>query len=89
MVAACRRPHNAASFASLTPFSFISSTQSCFHFFFPADAWDTNVRVKIELGDGTTEEVGFFHSYKRGVDRVFVDHPLFLAKARRGGPRLT
>lgn len=22
----------------------------------------------------------FFHCYKRGVDRVFVDHPLFLEK---------
>jgi hypothetical protein len=24
--------------------------------------------------------VRFFHCYKRGVDRVFVDHPLFLEK---------
>ena len=26
------------------------------------------------------EKVGFFHEKKKGVDRVFVDHPLFLAK---------
>ncbi|MQL41637.1 glycogen synthase, partial [Escherichia coli] len=26
------------------------------------------------------ETVRFFHCYKRGVDRVFVDHPLFLEK---------
>ncbi|XP_028549213.1 granule-bound starch synthase 1b, chloroplastic/amyloplastic [Dendrobium catenatum] len=43
------------------------------------DAWDTSVRVQIELGD-RTETVGFFHCYKRGVDRVFVDHPMFLEK---------
>lgn len=26
------------------------------------------------------ETVRFFHCYKRGVDRVFIDHPLFLEK---------
>ncbi|KAF3584946.1 hypothetical protein F2Q69_00030169 [Brassica cretica] len=43
------------------------------------DAWDTCVVVQIKVGD-KVEEVRFFHCYKRGVDRVFVDHPLFLAK---------
>ena len=38
-------------------------------------AWDTSVSTKA-LG----ETVGFFHEKKKGVDRVFVDHPLFLAK---------
>lgn len=28
------------------------------------------------------EDVRFFHSKKKGVDRVFVDHPMFLAKVR-------
>eukprot|EP00232_Nephroselmis_pyriformis_P002636 CAMPEP_0182913272 /NCGR_PEP_ID=MMETSP0034_2-20130328/37952_1 /TAXON_ID=156128 /ORGANISM="Nephroselmis pyriformis, Strain CCMP717" /LENGTH=621 /DNA_ID=CAMNT_0025049985 /DNA_START=21 /DNA_END=1886 /DNA_ORIENTATION=+ len=39
------------------------------------DAWDTSVTVNI-MG----EEVRYFHCKKKGVDRVFVDHPLFLAK---------
>ncbi|XP_045816859.1 granule-bound starch synthase 1, chloroplastic/amyloplastic-like [Trifolium pratense] len=43
------------------------------------DAWDTNVVVEIKVGD-RIETVRFFHCYKRGVDRVFVDHPLFLEK---------
>lgn len=43
------------------------------------DAWDTCVVVQIKVGD-KVEDVRFFHCYKRGVDRVFVDHPLFLAK---------
>ncbi|KAM1585191.1 hypothetical protein ACFX1Z_038085 [Malus domestica] len=43
------------------------------------DAWDTSVLVEIEVG-GRVETVRFFHCYKRGVDRVFVDHPLFLEK---------
>jgi granule-bound starch synthase len=43
------------------------------------DAWDTDVQVEIKVGD-RIETVRFFHSYKRGVDRVFVDHPLFLQK---------
>ena len=38
-------------------------------------AWDTSVRV-----DALGKQVGFFHEHKKGVDRVFVDHPLFLAK---------
>ncbi|GBF91060.1 granule-bound starch synthase [Raphidocelis subcapitata] len=40
-----------------------------------ADCWDTSVVVDI---DG--EEVRFFHAVKKGVHRVFVDHPWFLAK---------
>ncbi|KAF7828088.1 granule-bound starch synthase 1, chloroplastic/amyloplastic-like [Senna tora] len=43
------------------------------------DAWDTNVLVEMKVGD-RIETVRFFHCYKRGVDRVFVDHPLFLEK---------
>lgn len=43
------------------------------------DAWDTNVLVEVKVGD-RIETVRFFHCYKRGVDRVFVDHPCFLEK---------
>ncbi|KAL8552894.1 hypothetical protein ACS0TY_001539 [Phlomoides rotata] len=43
------------------------------------DAWDTSVTVEIQVGD-KIETVRFFHCYKRGVDRVFVDHPLFLER---------
>lgn len=43
------------------------------------DAWDTCVLVQIPVGD-RVETVRFFHCYKRGVDRVFVDHPMFLEK---------
>lgn len=35
--------------------------------------------LQVKVGD-KTEKVGFFHCYKRGVDRVFVDHPIFLEK---------
>ncbi|EYU30884.1 hypothetical protein ABFS82_08G215400 [Erythranthe guttata] len=45
------------------------------------DAWDTSVTVEIKVGD-KLETVRFFHCYKRGVDRVFVDHPIFLEKVR-------
>lgn len=45
------------------------------------DGWDTNVLVEIKVGD-RIETVRFFHCYKRGVDRVFVDHPSFLEKVR-------
>lgn len=40
-----------------------------------SDAWDTSVMIDV-MG----EKVGFFHSKKQGVDRVFIDHPCFLAK---------
>ncbi|KAK8512010.1 hypothetical protein V6N13_073845 [Hibiscus sabdariffa] len=43
------------------------------------DAWDTSVVVELKVGD-KVETVRFFHCYKRGVDRVFVDHPMFLEK---------
>ncbi|CAN0840796.1 Granule-bound starch synthase 1, chloroplastic/amyloplastic [Linum grandiflorum] len=43
------------------------------------DAWDTGVLVELQVGD-KLETVRFFHCHKRGVDRVFVDHPLFLEK---------
>lgn len=39
------------------------------------DAWDTGVVITI---DG--EPVRFFHTKKKGVDRIWVDHPAFLAK---------
>lgn len=39
------------------------------------DAWDTSVTASV---DG--KEVRFFHTNKKGVDRVWVDHPSFLAK---------
>ncbi|XP_042380295.1 granule-bound starch synthase 1b, chloroplastic/amyloplastic-like [Zingiber officinale] len=43
------------------------------------DSWDTSVLVDVKVGN-RIERVRYFHCYKRGVDRVFVDHPLFLAK---------
>lgn len=39
------------------------------------DAWDTSVVINV---DG--EDVRFFHTEDKGVDRVWVDHPWFLAK---------
>nr|GEY24006.1 granule-bound starch synthase 1, chloroplastic/amyloplastic [Tanacetum cinerariifolium] len=46
------------------------------------DAWDTEVEVELKAGD-KTEKVRFFHCYKRGVDRVFVDHPLQMKKDQK------
>ncbi|KAF6154641.1 hypothetical protein GIB67_000525, partial [Kingdonia uniflora] len=43
------------------------------------DIWNTTVSVEIKVGD-KIETVQFFHSYKRGVDRVFMDQPIFLEK---------
>ncbi|KAL2921681.1 Granule-bound starch synthase 1 chloroplastic/amyloplastic [Bienertia sinuspersici] len=43
------------------------------------DGWDTSVSLELRVGD-RTETMRFFHTYKRGVDRVFVDHPIFLAR---------
>ncbi|KAI7979789.1 hypothetical protein LOK49_Contig247G00002 [Camellia lanceoleosa] len=39
------------------------------------DAWDTHIKIGDRI-----ETVRFFHCYKRGVDRVFVDHLMFLEK---------
>ncbi|RZS09848.1 hypothetical protein BHM03_00040975 [Ensete ventricosum] len=35
--------------------------------------------MQLKVGN-KIEKVRFFHCYKRGVDRVFIDHPLFLEK---------
>nr|AJG44453.1 granule-bound starch synthase [Lilium davidii var. unicolor] len=43
------------------------------------DAWDTGVVAEFKVGD-KIETVRYFHLYKRGVDRVFIDHPWFLEK---------
>ncbi|MED6196099.1 hypothetical protein PIB30_044082 [Stylosanthes scabra] len=43
------------------------------------DAWDTTIQIEAKVAD-RTEIVRYFHCYKRGVDRVFVDHPVFLEK---------
>ncbi|KAI7996579.1 hypothetical protein LOK49_LG10G02347 [Camellia lanceoleosa] len=51
------------------------------------DAWDTHVLLQLKIGD-RIETVCFFHCYKRGVDRVFVDHPMFLEKAALEAPRI-
>lgn len=48
------------------------------HVFSLEDSIKTIV-LQIQVGD-KIETVRFFHCYKRGVDRVFVDHPLFLEK---------
>lgn len=37
------------------------------------------ILLQIKVGD-RIETVRFFHCYKRGVDRVFVDHPMFVEK---------
>ena len=43
------------------------------------DAWDTGVVTDVKMGDRDIS-VRYFHTMKRGVDRVFVDHECFLAK---------
>jgi len=43
------------------------------------DAWDTEFEAEVPMGEKTTT-VRYFHAFKKGVDRVFVDHPLFLEK---------
>lgn len=40
-----------------------------------SDGWDTSVTINVN-----GENVRFFHAVKKGVHRVFVDHPWFLAK---------
>lgn len=44
-----------------------------------SDAWDTSVRMDVKLGREETQ-VGFFHTYRQKVDRIWVDHPVFLEK---------
>lgn len=39
------------------------------------------VHLQIRVAD-RYEKVRFFHCYKRGVDRVFIDHPSFLEKVK-------
>lgn len=62
-----------------------SSRPNCIFFSFPKllliqDSIDIMMfSLKIKVGD-KLETVRFFHCYKRGVDRVFVDHPMFLEK---------
>ncbi|GBG82693.1 hypothetical protein CBR_g36223 [Chara braunii] len=51
------------------------------------DAWDTQTMAQVTVG-GKVETVRFFHARKCGVDRVFVDHPLFLEKAAVQAPLL-
>ena len=54
-----------------TPFVGMGQSNSFVIFF--------NERDQMPVGDQTLN-VRFFHCYKRGVDRVFVDHPMFLEK---------
>eukprot|EP00184_Porphyridium_aerugineum_P003601 CAMPEP_0184694194 /NCGR_PEP_ID=MMETSP0313-20130426/2234_1 /TAXON_ID=2792 /ORGANISM="Porphyridium aerugineum, Strain SAG 1380-2" /LENGTH=508 /DNA_ID=CAMNT_0027152445 /DNA_START=84 /DNA_END=1606 /DNA_ORIENTATION=- len=44
-----------------------------------ADAWDTSFIADVNFGPSKTQ-VRYFHAYKQRVDRVFVDHPVFLEK---------
>eukprot|EP00403_Amphidinium_massartii_P014561 CAMPEP_0178409438 /NCGR_PEP_ID=MMETSP0689_2-20121128/20463_1 /TAXON_ID=160604 /ORGANISM="Amphidinium massartii, Strain CS-259" /LENGTH=750 /DNA_ID=CAMNT_0020030581 /DNA_START=101 /DNA_END=2353 /DNA_ORIENTATION=+ len=43
------------------------------------EAWDTSYSSEVMMGN-TPEPVRAFHAYQSKVDRVFVDHPCFLAK---------
>lgn len=43
---------------------------------------DPLLYLQVKVGD-SIEIVRFFHCYKRGVDRVFVDHPMFLEKVSK------
>ncbi|KAF6143900.1 hypothetical protein GIB67_001694 [Kingdonia uniflora] len=49
------------------------------------DVWNATVSVEIKVGD-KIETVQLFHCYKRGVDRVFVDQPIFLEKVALEAP---
>lgn len=42
------------------------------------DAWETGVKHRIRVF-GQDHEVGFFHTFKDGVDQVFIDHNAFLS----------
>jgi hypothetical protein len=50
------------------------SSQEIYCIFYSTVAWE-----QIKVGD-RYERARFFHCYKRGVDRVFIDHPSFLEK---------
>ncbi|MGK7954340.1 MAG: glycogen/starch synthase [Crocosphaera sp.] len=43
------------------------------------DAWDTEILEPVKYGQKTTN-VRYFHSYKKGVDRIWVDHHAYLSK---------
>jgi granule-bound starch synthase len=43
------------------------------------DAWDTEIFQQVKYGKETTK-VRYFHSYKKGVDRIWVDHHIYLSK---------
>ena len=42
------------------------------------DAWETGVRHRIRCF-GQDHEVGFYHTFKDGVDHVFIDHNAYLS----------
>ena len=42
------------------------------------DAWETGVRHRIRVFN-QDHEVGFYHTFKDGVDHVFIDHSTFLS----------
>ncbi|CCQ52272.1 glycogen/starch synthase [Crocosphaera watsonii] len=43
------------------------------------DAWDTGILEQVKYGKEATK-VRYFHSYKKGVDRIWVDHHVYLSK---------
>ncbi|MDJ0731229.1 MAG: glycogen/starch synthase [Crocosphaera sp.] len=43
------------------------------------DAWDTEILHPVKYGKQTTK-VRYFHSYKKGVDHIWVDHHVYLSK---------
>lgn len=59
-----------------------SSLQTVIYLFWPNSQVNNALegsKMQIKVGD-RVETVRYFHCYKRGVDRVFVDHPMFLEK---------
>jgi starch synthase len=52
------------------------------------DAWETGIHKRYNVS-GQDLEVGYFHTYKDGVDFVFIDSPIFHAVASNiyGGSR--
>ncbi|MEL4897530.1 glycogen/starch synthase [Crocosphaera sp. Alani8] len=43
------------------------------------DAWDTEILEQVRYGKKATK-VRYFHNYKKGVDRIWVDHHVYLSK---------